>query len=1038
MSNKLKRIEIDAFRAFRDLQIFDFAINENKIANLVVIFAPNGFGKTSFFDAIEWGITGKIDRISKNTYLKNIAGFEQGNILKNTDSPNSFGKIKIIDQHNNILEKKTKEIGHYNRKTDYDEGEIIHKSEHFEKLLLTSFANTNILAHDKIDTFLRFSSPRDRYETLSLFWDDRNENELYKKISDTYSEVEQVNSSLINQIDTLKNDIINLLHTTDKIKYLNELIDKINTKGKLLEPIDANLSGNQVEPYINKCIEIKTTLTTEERSLIDNHSKVVRLIDIFPLYSEQKEHEKILDQKASVINVVIKNFNEIEVHQQNQMKNSKKIIETNHIIGKLTFALDNKDTYSSLLTNLSNLEVQLHTHNTEKTNLLIQHAEMEQEVSEINKNLKILDNDYKINKEYKEKLAFNVEKYNELIGVKKLDEKKLTRIKKIIQLRNDRIYHIESENQLLDSYSSMKPEVLMMSELTIDEIKEIHKYMKEAYLDNAEKRNKIIDKEKEYNAYGALNEKLNVVFKQGREYIQKTNSCHCPLCKQPYDSVVDLLKRVDESVSDILGLKQISEDLTIMKEILRDKELDFIGQHKTFLTTIQDKLLLNNRYKTKERNKNNKNNLLLNKISQRVENSNLELGKIEVSLLNMDIKIDESLDLKTTAAEKELTSAILKIELEIKNKNALLNGVKTKVEKLNEELSKNSNELLIKQQKINEIKSTPFYINFNKMIEDINNIGDFDKLSVDLINAKAELLTLTDERERITTDISILETKIKLLDKDKTEILIELNDIIDEKNKIRKMIDEYELNIHSNLKINEDTISSLKIEEEIIINKLTRVKSDLELVLIIIEHLDFILSNSERIQKQQQLDELQKKLEKVSFARTQIKKYHEISKGFIVNKINQMFNLASVNEIYNRIDPHPELSNIRFEPDLSKAKPELHIYATGEDKEEVAPVLYFSSAQVNILSLSIFLARTLQFPNEYLDTIFMDDPIQHLDNTNTLSFIDLIRTITSDLNKQVIISTHDENFYKLLQKKVDPKYYASKFITLKAHGYVGN
>lgn len=44
---KFKSIEIEAFRGYNKSQIFDFTVEE-EIMNLIVIYAPNGFGKTSF------------------------------------------------------------------------------------------------------------------------------------------------------------------------------------------------------------------------------------------------------------------------------------------------------------------------------------------------------------------------------------------------------------------------------------------------------------------------------------------------------------------------------------------------------------------------------------------------------------------------------------------------------------------------------------------------------------------------------------------------------------------------------------------------------------------------------------------------------------------------------------------------------------------------------------------------------------------------------------------------------------------------------
>jgi exonuclease SbcC len=66
----------------------------------------------------------------------------------------------------------------------------------------------------------------------------------------------------------------------------------------------------------------------------------------------------------------------------------------------------------------------------------------------------------------------------------------------------------------------------------------------------------------------------------------------------------------------------------------------------------------------------------------------------------------------------------------------------------------------------------------------------------------------------------------------------------------------------------------------------------------------------------------------------------------------------------------------------------------------------------------------------------MDDPIQFLDSINTLSFIDLIRMVISEqgLNQQMFISTHDENFFKLLKRKIDPDFYSANYMELETFG----
>lgn len=69
---------------------------------------------------------------------------------------------------------------------------------------------------------------------------------------------------------------------------------------------------------------------------------------------------------------------------------------------------------------------------------------------------------------------------------------------------------------------------------------------------------------------------------------------------------------------------------------------------------------------------------------------------------------------------------------------------------------------------------------------------------------------------------------------------------------------------------------------------------------------------------------------------------------------------------------------------------------------------------------------------------FYRDPIQSMDNINVLSTIDLLRSIVVNYKKQIIISTHDENFHNLLKKKMPRDLFKSKFLKLESFGKVIN
>ncbi|MCT2766328.1 hypothetical protein [Enterobacter cloacae] len=157
-------------------------------------------------------------------------------------------------------------------------------------------------------------------------------------------------------------------------------------------------------------------------------------------------------------------------------------------------------------------------------------------------------------------------------------------------------------------------------------------------------------------------------------------------------------------------------------------------------------------------------------------------------------------------------------------------------------------------------------------------------------------------------------------------------------------------------------------------------------------------------------------------------------------RIEEFFFTDLINAIYSKIDPHPSFKTVQFVADFNVTdKPCLNIVLQDERGDVISPMLYFSSAQLNILSLSVFLANALHARDKNsnpLDVILIDDPIQAMDSINVLATIDLLRNVSARFDKQIIISTHDENFFELLKRKIPTDVFGSKFLQLESFGVV--
>lgn len=124
-----------------------------------------------------------------------------------------------------------------------------------------------------------------------------------------------------------------------------------------------------------------------------------------------------------------------------------------------------------------------------------------------------------------------------------------------------------------------------------------------------------------------------------------------------------------------------------------------------------------------------------------------------------------------------------------------------------------------------------------------------------------------------------------------------------------------------------------------------------------------------------------------------------------------------MNDIYGRLDPHPTFTRLDFQIETYNSRGTATASVIDEDEDVRGnPLLIFSSAQANIVALSAFLALGWAAGDSGLPFVLMDDPLQSLDDVNVLGFSDLMRQVRR--GRQVILSTHEERFARVLERKL--------------------
>ena len=161
---KIKKVDIQAFRLFDNVTVDLTATkNSNKAANLVAIYAPNGFGKTSFFDAMEFCITKSIHRVRSNFKENFTVDQKQGvtTFIHNKELPQR--PIKISMSFEDMEDIKTTCFPEEECSLLLSESNIEHK-----------YFRDAILSQDWLSDFLSTKTAVDRFKIFMENFEETN------------------------------------------------------------------------------------------------------------------------------------------------------------------------------------------------------------------------------------------------------------------------------------------------------------------------------------------------------------------------------------------------------------------------------------------------------------------------------------------------------------------------------------------------------------------------------------------------------------------------------------------------------------------------------------------------------------------------------------------------------------------------------------------------------------------------------------------------------------------------------------------------
>lgn len=1024
---KIKHVFIQAFRQFGKVPVnLTSTLDSNKASNFVAIYAPNGFGKTSFFDAMEFCVTKSIQRVSVNFKENFKVDQEQGSttFIHNKDLPDlPIDIVMNFEGHDDI------------RTTCNPQDECSMLKGKGDNLY---FRNA-VLSQDWFSEFLSTSSAEQRFKIFTDYFVET------KDLLDYYRRLSTASTSFNRMV----------IKTNKEVKSLKKEIDGNLDAGVIL----------QIEDGVKKLADNGISVRWEGK--LEAEALTVLRMESENLISEIKAQKEDIANKIANLNLVsvgndqiisiqeIENYEKTIDEKKKQLTGCQNWLQRLHVYLKAECQVEEGRKSLRLWQKEKDRLVYL-TNNYELFNKVYQGIVQLSRVKElllkkIANNHILLDDKYKRKKQQdgilsdyrnernsiQNKILKLHDRYVELASLLKLKGE----TENSLALKENPLQEaLKQHDALVNQKGFLCRLRISIEEGTIDCTIGIYadevKFLKELNEKIHSEEEQLLLIEKRINEKGALENELQQLIISSHKVLEHLKGSKCPLCGTDFETQEKLLKNISENTVISTALEEDLQE----KNVLADK----INKHKKTMSEKRKELF----------DKIDKENSEIIEKIKAVDISTKQLREEKEQLKSkwnniISILTQKYGDIKETVEEdmqKELKGLVEASETNITATLQILNSLEKEINQCHAEITSHEDKIKEIDEKSIALSEDDFYVEYTSRLGDEkfseecldswkNRLASIDEESVQIGQLQKASQYKLDELIKSgfkKEDAPSMKNKRNVLAEELSEKLNVWNSTLS------FLMNVCMIPIEGRAKSNE-----IKVAYESVLEATRKNQEKVDTKLTLLNKYEVLLALGEKYStnevrkaelrnKEEQLNEETQKRDLINDERVRLQKYLEdFVKGF--------FQLDIINKLYNTIDPHPEYKHIDFKCDFKNKDPRLNVvmYSVKDGHDTIVPNLYFSTAQINILSFCIFLAKALYAKtdkNEDLGCIFIDDPIQALDDINVLSMIDLLRNVAYSLDKQIILTTHDRNFFELLKKKVPAELFGSRFLELKQRG----
>ena len=978
---RIKSLSLRNFRCFCGSTTIDFA------ADVIAVYGRNGVGKTAIFDALELALLGEIGRFAycdnPSVFLSNVmedqpltveCDAEEGNaeVSFSPDGRSSFLGGGRWTQHRDFLYNSILSDRYLPARR-----EVAPLRELFRASLL--------LSQYSMRAFVE-ASPEERSRVLSNLLGAAYLQRCVEKAMD----VGDVASRRLDQTKAVADNLIRILTELNlefeaSVQGGVALRQQLNGQLESRESLDAAIESAGLTADVKEMVP--TTADTIATAVATACNRAHEQVDqqgelLSELEGLLEGHEARLAQQQQLSERLARLRTQHDQLSAKETTLQQEIDGADMDLFELDIDLPGIRHEISALEQLPSLRTQLREFQTAISNALDSRAQHGEKLASLNQGIEDLN-------KQKDLLAIEVDNLESVVGAE-----------------SEKLHRVEVLETLLPQHESDINEVQSLGDQLADLANKIRggetrlEVMRE---EAAEARERLSSEEQKQLEFQTGLMARNALISRLQAYATDQT---CPLCGHQHESVDGLLKAIEAQLQSVPGhVRQAAEKVERER-----KELHRIEGEIHINTTQVFNYRETSEFLSKKRSE----------CLERIEIRTAEAGELGLQMEGHAQSVELDRIRKQLNCHQE---QLLKMESEQNRAATALKGALLEVRQLEATIEKADLTLSSLKERCDAVQES-----IGKLGLPDQNQHDDVEIAINLEKCRKQAAEMQEQKDALESTLAKLRSEIKASRSLETSVEGEISETEEHLSRVLRDIEK----LRSKSRALGFPNDPLKSEIENKRNYLTETTKHLHSAEIAAERYKWSGRTAELEQK---ADELRQEIEKAhAELATEENKASELvsareqAEGWLL-----ILRTALNRLVEQRIKAHQEEIGLLFKTMipcpyhfdgivLTQSSGALALSVKYRDQVGKAgePKLYLSEAQANVLALSIFLSLACRQRWSRLETVLLDDPVQHLDDLDAVAFLDTLRSAVLGRyggRKQVIVSTCDQNLYLLMIRK---------------------